>query len=348
MIKATFAVLPFIISLCWLVIHVLHWRQHNNAQHLLTLFAGVTAMLYGCHACYFLGDSNIYTETIWRMCSLSVYPLYYLYIVRLTTSHERLHWGYSLVLLPAALILVLSQCLPTEQVTIVQNIIFVLTLIVVCASGLVLLHRFETSVQNFYADTDDKSSRSISVLLIVFASTSVCSALFAAIGRESFTEDMLIAIPSLLFSCLLFAVFYLGDQYNFCAQTMKKEDLPEEETQEGGLGDSDFTVIAERLRHLMEDEHIFLEPNLKLSDIATKVGSCRTYLSNYINQSLHISFTDYINQQRIQYALSLMEDDPHAKTEYIATASGFASKQSFLRNFQKFTGTTPKEWESKH
>ncbi len=52
----------------------------------------------------------------------------------------------------------------------------------------------------------------------------------------------------------------------------------------------------------MSKEQVFLNPKLTLSDLALRVGTNRTYLSNYINQVLHQTFFDYINSLRLTYA----------------------------------------------
>ena len=45
----------------------------------------------------------------------------------------------------------------------------------------------------------------------------------------------------------------------------------------------------------MTQEQLFLNHKLTLSDLALRVGTNRTYLSNYMNQELHQTFFDYIN-----------------------------------------------------
>jgi YesN/AraC family two-component response regulator len=58
-----------------------------------------------------------------------------------------------------------------------------------------------------------------------------------------------------------------------------------------------------------------------------------------------LSFSDYINKYRIDYAKSLMsiKNNPLTILE-VSEQSGFANEVSFYRNFKKFTGTSPKKW----
>lgn len=334
-----FTYLPFLTCFFWLLMFLLRWRHNNEAQHVLTAFCAVCSMLYLCHACYFLGEETVLSSSLWRMCSLASYPMYYLYIVRLTVSEKRIPWACYLLLVPAVCIPLGLLILPGIDFELIQKVMFIILVLYTCASGLRRLWHFEQSVNEFYADTDNKSSRPIRLMLIALTVTSILSAIASAIGREFFSEHMLIIIPSVLFTIMLFALLYIGDAYHFSAIQMVKDvpDIPEESSAD--IEQADF---VRRLQQLMQEEHIFLEHNLKLSDVALRSGTCRTYISNYLNQQLNTTFTDYINRQRIEYAEQLLKDDPTLKNDYLAEVSGFASEQSFLRNYRKFTGHNPR------
>ena len=81
--------------------------------------------------------------------------------------------------------------------------------------------------------------------------------------------------------------------------------------------------------------------------MAKRLCVCRTYVSRYINTEYGCSFSDYINRMRVDYAKTLMQETPNPKFIAIAEQSGFASEQSFYRNFRKFVGMTPEEWSAK-
>ena len=339
MLHTLFFILPFMTCLLWTVLFVLHWRKHNKAQHVLLLFSSVCTVLYGCHACYFLGKGNEVVEFIWRTCSLACYPLYYLYIVYLTTHEARTPWYHWLLLLPALVLPTIQHFVPAVEYSYTQQIAFILLVLVVCVAGLGRLTRMEKEVFNYYADTEDKSSHRIITLLVCFVLTSCCSVVFNVIGRETFRADLLVIIPSVLFSVMLFAVFYIGDSYVFTARQMVSDEpapAPPALDEEAELSEEQQAAFVEKLNYLMEVEQLFLTPNLKIRDVALRVGTNRTYLSNYLNQSLHLSFSDYINGQRIRYAEQLKASDPSLTVSFLTIAAGFASEQSFLRNYRKF------------
>ena len=98
--------------------------------------------------------------------------------------------------------------------------------------------------------------------------------------------------------------------------------------------------FAVRLEECMSEEHAFLNPKLTLSELALRVGTNRTYLSNYINQTLHQTFFDYINSLRLKYATELLTTT-NLTLEVIAERSGFNSLSTFRRCFLQNYSTSP-------
>ena len=122
-------------------------------------------MLYGCHAHYLSEAHSIYVESLWMMCSLAVYPLFYLYIVLLTDYRRRPTALNLLLLLPALLLPAVHLLFPNYPIRTIQSVVFVLLIVYVCTMGLVRLYRLERDIQNTYSNTTDKSSRGIQWLL---------------------------------------------------------------------------------------------------------------------------------------------------------------------------------------
>lgn len=103
--------------------------------------------------------------------------------------------------------------------------------------------------------------------------------------------------------------------------------------------------LEERIRALFEKEHIFLNPQLKLSDVAAMTNSNRTYVSRIFNTNHGKTFFEFVNEYRVNYAKTLLATTS-AKLEVIAEQSGFSSRQSFHRVFSKIEGCTPEKFRS--
>jgi AraC-like DNA-binding protein len=95
----------------------------------------------------------------------------------------------------------------------------------------------------------------------------------------------------------------------------------------------------------MDEEKPYLRPSLTLKELAHELNTNRTYISNYLNQQMKMTFYDYINSLRIERAaIPLMREHPEYKYEYVASESGFASISTFRRAFVKVTGMTPSQY----
>ena len=106
----------------------------------------------------------------------------------------------------------------------------------------------------------------------------------------------------------------------------------------------DDRVMMQRICQLMTEERLFLNPELKLSDVADRVGSNRSYISFCINTVEGCSFSSFVNRYRVEYAKQLLLMHPEWKSATIGLESGFSSEQSFFRVFKLSTGMAPKEW----
>lgn len=104
-------------------------------------------------------------------------------------------------------------------------------------------------------------------------------------------------------------------------------------------------VVFTRIRHLIEEERIYLNPTLKLSDIARMAHTNRTYASAYFSSEVGETFYDHINRLRVDHAIVLLADGAK-RLEEIALASGFNSRQSFHRVFSKIKGLSPLEYRT--
>lgn len=114
------------------------------------------------------------------------------------------------------------------------------------------------------------------------------------------------------------------------AEKGHREGEPNEES------NAHFALVLDRLIH---EERIWLNPHLTLSDLAMQVGTNRSYLSNYLNNTLHTTFYDYINSFRLQAALHELHN-PHSTATMVEIAErcGFNSLSTFRRVFMRATG----------
>ncbi len=103
--------------------------------------------------------------------------------------------------------------------------------------------------------------------------------------------------------------------------------------------------LSEQLLQIIEKEELFKQPDLRLTDIAARLATNRTYISAIIKSLSGENFSNLINGYRIRYAQKLMKDHPYMSVTEIASESGFSSRSAFYRNFKEMTGLSPAEWK---
>ena len=104
--------------------------------------------------------------------------------------------------------------------------------------------------------------------------------------------------------------------------------------------------LDSRIRRLFSEEQIYLNPMLKVSDIATMLSTNRTYVSNHINREMGMTFYDYVNGMRVDHARRLLRESGES-IKSVAIASGFSGASAFTRAFKRLTGMTPTEYRQR-
>lgn len=237
-----------------------------------------------------------------------------------------------------------------------MKLVFVVQLIFVSYSGYRKLKEFDYQIKNFYSDIEQKTLSPIRKLLIIFIVFSLFSVVANHLGREFFIhQSWMVAIPSLIFSTMIFSVCYAGYRLKFTAVEFER-DL-EQANREQAARDAEYVNegrsllspdkpwIKEQLLLVLQEQKVFLKKDLRISDMARLIGSNRTYISNFINQEMDMSFSDYVNTFRVTYAQQILSDlDSPIPIMEVGDLSGFSNEASFYRNFKKIVGCTPSEW----
>ena len=157
-----------------------------------------------------------------------------------------------------------------------------------------------------------------------------------------------------IFSMALWTFLFLFSRRHRVVRILKpveNENEPATEEIEEPKSDDDVVshnyILAVRLEQKMSQDKLYLNPKLTTTDVATAIGTNKTYLSDYLNNTLNTSFFDYINTFRINEACRIIEMMPEQGREsmsVVAQKSGFNSLSSFHRYFVKLKGISPKSY----
>jgi AraC-like DNA-binding protein len=109
-----------------------------------------------------------------------------------------------------------------------------------------------------------------------------------------------------------------------------------------GMDASMMNDYEAALAAFMRKSRIYLEPDLSLEVLATRMKMSRHHLTQLLNEKVEKNFYGFINEYRIGEAIGRLNDPSlHVNILSLAFDCGFNSKSSFNNYFKKITGTTP-------
>jgi len=109
------------------------------------------------------------------------------------------------------------------------------------------------------------------------------------------------------------------------------------------INEEEKSRLLKELTHLIISEKVFTQKQLTLNNLAELLNTNTSYLSHIINKDFNLSFTDFLNQMRVQESQKLFVAGKHKTMtiEAIADMVGFHSRSNFNVQFKKFAGVTP-------
>jgi AraC-like DNA-binding protein len=216
-----------------------------------------------------------------------------------------------------------------------------------------LINGYNKKIKEYYSSVEGKTLNWIRELLWVLLITGIFSALVNIIGKSYFVNyPLLLMIPSLIFSIMLFMIGLLGYKQNYTVQNYQTELMKFDDPRNNFLEDSNQNInpIDNRKKlkcefvNLLEEKELFKKSDLRITDVSILLNSNRSYVSSMVNSDFNCSFSDLINRYRVEYAKKILVDPKMYILDYVADGSGFASVNSLLRAFRKETGMTPGEF----
>lgn len=369
--KTLFSALPFFICLVWSTVFFLDYRKNNPAKRMLAwlLLACVGLHLSRVMRIYGNGPDFDLVRCLYIFFTLAIYPLAYLYVRRLTAlkpMRKREFW----VLVPALLVCLAAvaayrfSSISPRGVIIFEHILMPIEAVLLGFYAPRGIREFRRDIANYYSDRSGHKMRLFARFILAFTVFSVAKSCVLAFDVDLSSETWVVITISSIYAVFSFMLGYLGQQINFTADEMRLDilreddlmrqnfscdDVDDQENMAGRAPCGNMPPLEEKrindgIRYAMEENRLFLKPNLKITDLARELCSNRTYVSDCLNHNFGMSFSDYVNCQRVEYAKQMIESDPDLCIDVVSAESGFTSGSAFYRNFRKFTGMTPNDY----
>ena len=100
----------------------------------------------------------------------------------------------------------------------------------------------------------------------------------------------------------------------------------------------------------LEKENYYLKTSFNLNNLAVKLKTNTSYVSQTINKTKGKIFKQYYTSLRIEYLIKQFEEDKNYRKytiEYVGQLIGYTNASAFSRAFKKYKGITPSEFIKK-
>ena len=130
------------------------------------------------------------------------------------------------------------------------------------------------------------------------------------------------------------------------ALTFKEPESQVETNQKERFEEGELMIWKNKILHLMQQEKLYLQPELSLADISGRLRTNVSVLSGVVNNAFGKNFNDFVNEYRVNEFKERIHlpENKNITLLGIAFDCGFNSKATFNRSFKKFTGKAPKEF----
>lgn len=223
--------------------------------------------------------------------------------------------------------------------------------------SLIRLRAYSRKVEYFFSDLDRKSLSwlnkltVVSLLLLVVWNGEFWLALSGTIHRNPFN---LVINSTLVMLVIFFTAYHLVNQPEVFRKNLEMQEILSEEDRtedkekytRQNIDEVKMHDYLVRLKSYIETYKPYLHENITIKELSEKVGIPYHHLSIVINSMLKKNFYTFINEYRIEEAITIMKEpgNEDASVLSIAFRSGFNSKSSFNNVFKKITGHTPSEF----
>jgi len=140
-----------------------------------------------------------------------------------------------------------------------------------------------------------------------------------------YIEEQLIGNPSPPLYTLKSCLYALCGEYLRCVELVKRDSAEE-----------NLSAVLDYVR----ENH---RRDLRLSDVAEKLGYDYHYVSRYFHAAFHMTFRDFLKACRLESAVQLLRETDKKIVE-IAWESGFQSVRAFNQAFREQFGCSPSEY----
>ncbi len=372
-----------ILVLQGMIFVVLLFIRYSKKRQLSDLFLGLILLL-SCYAqiCYTVGFMGWYNE--FRTTKINYFliniavglaPLIYLYVKSITTSNFRFKktywWHFSLAFLYVFYRLsiytydalqpgfhdtqngILKIELDEAYWQPIMSYVETPFMLMYLAFTFQLFYSYRKKIIQYFSNTYKLELNWILSFLILFSLLFLYGTIQDIIGSRfmdlGYEQRWWLNLTMAIVTLYVGVKGYFTDttklnklDFSFSPKTI---GIPEDANvfdEEKPISEEDIATV----KQLMEDDKVYLNPELNLSDLAKMANMSRGQLSEIVNTAFEKNFNDFVNGYRVEAFKNMLKEDKHKQLSLLGIAQecGFNSKATFNRVFKKLTDLSPTEY----
>ena len=274
--------------------------------------------------------------------SMTFFPLAIVVLFAMLQDRRRPLWPVAVMMFP--IVVGGIWCVATRSYAI-QPIVHIYSLLM--SIGLVIymvhaLRQYGRWLRDNFADLEHKevwqSFLVLAIVLLVFL-------IYAFVSEGSVYQYAMQVICVVLICYLLWRVETLSD---LSIQSSSVEtEIVDDQSSSKSLSQTNRDSIGALLQQHCIDTKLYLQHDLTLLQLASAIGTNRTYLGQYFSNQ-GITYNAYINDLRIQHFISLYREAVATQQTFtaqqLASESGYRSYSTFSLAFKQRMGQSVTVW----
>lgn len=340
------------------------WREQRNSDLMAGFLLAISCVIILPYMLGFMGIPVMWTDFLFFPFDpgLLAGPAIYFYLITLTDSEFRFHGKDAWHLVPFFIyagyhLLVFSQgndfvqhWLANVDIPYLQTPVMVATLV----SNYTYLYftirhynQYRTWVSTEYSNPEEISFEWYRNYLILVGSAITLSWIFNALEIAGMSLSYTQNWWEYVFIVVVIYIFSIKGYLEKPRVSIHFDPGNEQEAVSPGiLPEGELSGLKTALLSLMQKEKAFLKPDLTLREVAVRLNTPSTTVSQTINQGFGKNFNQFINDFRVEEFKSSVTNPAHRHLSLLAIAldSGFNSKATFNRVFKQATGISPRQF----
>jgi len=355
-----------------LLLYFFHWGN-QSANRCLSLMLVAYSLLALCMV--LISENPQSSLHVYHLLSLqfTLGPLIYFYTRLLTKkdfSWKRQHLWHLLPMISSLFIWQLQSSLLTingvnyvdcnwasEQCSVLYQGRFIyrlatyISLFVYLSISLSILRSYLRHIKNSCSAIEEINLNWLKILIGALLFYTALASIREVYG--SLTVALPIYYPIPLFFSIFLALFgILQRKIPQEDLTQQKQNLPlgnEKKYETSSLTQEGAKLIWGALQQYMKLQKPYLQPGLKIANLASQMEVSTSHLSETINSQTKQSFYEYINIYRVVEAKRLMMDKSldYCSITDIGYKCGFNSNSTFFTYFKKYQQQTPRQYRQR-